>query len=235
MGVLASTSRIFAAGRSRGPTRRPARSRRPTRARWPAVVWPVWLTTFEAGRVGEAELLVEHFQVADDVRVVVSVDDRDRLPAAVARRAAETDPVEPVGVADLRRRVAARLCLRSRRSPAPAGSDAPSSRGRQQRPLFQRLELHRGSGKIGGSATVAMHGAIEHTLNLLTRSARSAPRNPPPAGVKLNADTCSPRRQNADPSTRGFAGASPIGVSIERRVSCAIVSGRSTSHKMRSA
>ena len=52
----------------------------------------------EGGRVGEAERQVELLQVADDVRVVVGIDDGDRGPGAEGRVVGELDLVEAVGV-----------------------------------------------------------------------------------------------------------------------------------------
>src|SRR5262245_6825915 len=70
----------------------------------------------EARRSGQAELLVEILQIAGDGGVVEGIDDRDRLPSAVARHNSlealvsliEQDLIEPVGVPDLGRRVAVR-------------------------------------------------------------------------------------------------------------------------------
>ena len=62
----------------------------------------------EFWRSRQAELLVEGGQVAGDVRIVVRVDDGDRLSRAVADDVAELDVVEAVGGRDLGGRVADR-------------------------------------------------------------------------------------------------------------------------------
>ena len=65
---------------------------------------------YEAGRIGQAELLVEVRQVAGieigaravhEVGVVIGVDDGNRLSGSITRDRAEADLVDPIGRANL--------------------------------------------------------------------------------------------------------------------------------------
>ena len=66
---------------------------------------PAGLVDTADRRGGQPELGVERVQVGLDVRVVVGIDDGDRLAAAVARDAIESDVVKSICLLDLRRRV----------------------------------------------------------------------------------------------------------------------------------
>ena len=50
----------------------------------------------ETGRTGDVQCRVEHTEIARDVRIVVELDDSNRLPGTVEARA------DPVSLSDLR-------------------------------------------------------------------------------------------------------------------------------------
>ena len=115
----------------------------------------------ERRRVGQAELLVEGVEVGLDVRLVVGVDDRDRLPRAVPLHATgESDRVEAVGVRDLARskpdglghvRRAGGLLDRLDRDDRQEGG--ARHRGGEQGAAFEGLD-----GRPGGAATASAGG-----------------------------------------------------------------------------
>ena len=102
---------------------------------------PAPLVDFGEGRVGQSELHVELVQVVGDVRVVEGVDDGDRLTATVADHAVEADVVEPIAVADLGGRVAARPGA-AQRLDAVGGVERQVGRveDRQQFARFERFQ-----------------------------------------------------------------------------------------------
>ena len=107
--------RCWPRGRWRGPTPRPAIPP-PTNPSSPtppdSCVPPFWSSLVKLGGVGQAELDVELVQVAggevgaaaaDQVRIVVGVDDGDGLARPGADDRAQLDTIDPVSPADLRR------------------------------------------------------------------------------------------------------------------------------------